>query len=142
MAPFASPSYNPYMSTAWPLQVFFDGACPLCRREMAFWRSRDHRHRLQWVDIAAPGFSAVDYGLDNTQLQRFMHARSADGQVFTGVRAFVHIWEAIPGPMTTPLRWLFKIPGVVPIAGIFYRLFARNRYRLTGRCTPETCDVK
>jgi predicted DCC family thiol-disulfide oxidoreductase YuxK len=27
------------------------------------------------------------------------------------------------------------------IAGILYRLFARNRYRISGRCTPESCRI-
>jgi predicted DCC family thiol-disulfide oxidoreductase YuxK len=72
-----------------------------------------------------------------------MHARTPDGKVFTEVRAFVKIWEALPPSLlTTPLRWLFKIPGTLALAGIFYRLFARNRYRLTGRCTPESCSIR
>jgi predicted DCC family thiol-disulfide oxidoreductase YuxK len=123
------------------LQVFYDGACPLCRREMGHFHKRDRAGKVEWVDIAQPHFRAEDYGLDPARVQQVMHARTPDGAIHTEVRAFVKIWEAIPSVGTTLLRWLLKIPGMLFLAGIAYRLFARNRYRLTGRCTPESCNI-
>jgi len=35
------------------LTVYFDGACPLCRREIAHYRSRDRAARIAFLDIAA-----------------------------------------------------------------------------------------
>jgi predicted DCC family thiol-disulfide oxidoreductase YuxK len=125
----------------WPMQVFYDGACPLCSREMAHYRKKDRLHRLETVDIAAPGFDARAYGLDPVKVQQMMHVRMADGRIFTQVRAFVKIWEAERTWWTTLLRWLLRVPGVMALAGVFYRWFARNRYRLTGRCTPESCGI-
>jgi predicted DCC family thiol-disulfide oxidoreductase YuxK len=125
----------------WPMQVFYDGACPLCSREMAHYRKHDRLHRMEMVDIAAPNFDAATYGLDPEKVQQVMHVRMADGRVFTQVRAFVKIWESQRTVWTTLLRCLLKVPGVMPLAGIFYRWFARNRYRLTGRCTPESCGL-
>jgi predicted DCC family thiol-disulfide oxidoreductase YuxK len=125
----------------WPMQVFYDGACPLCSREMAHYRKHDRHGRLETVDIAAPGFDAGKYGLDPEKVQQMMHVRMADGRVFTQVRAFVKIWEAQRTAWTTFLRYLLKVPGMMWAAGIFYRWFARNRYKLTGRCTPESCEL-
>ena len=125
------------------LQVFYDGACPLCSREMGHYRRRDVEGRVEWVDIAKVGFDAGAYGLDPARLQQVMHARTRDGKVFTEVGAFVKIWEALPPRMwTSLLRGLLKVPGMMPVAGVLYRLFARNRYRLTGRCEPETCEIR
>ncbi len=134
------------MTTAAPaggpqLQVFYDGACPLCRREMAHYGRRDRAGKIQWVDIAAADFHAAAYGLDPQRVHEVMHTRTPDGRIYTEVRSFVKIWELLPGILPRLLRWLFKVPGVVPVAGVFYRLFARNRYRLTGRCTPESCKI-
>lgn len=123
------------------LQVFYDGACPLCRREMGHYQKRDRARRIDWVDIAQPQFRAAAYGLDPARVQQVMHARTPDGAVYTEVRAFVKIWQLLPGVGTTLLRWLLMIPGMLFLAGIAYRLFARNRYRLTGRCTPESCNI-
>ena len=130
-------------SAPWPLQVFYDGQCPLCKREVGHYRKRDRYGRIEWVDIAREGFEAGAYGLEAGRVQQVMHVRTAEGQVFTEVGAFVKIWEALPaGVMTTPLRWLMKLPGMMWLAGFAYRAFARNRYRLTGRCTAESCAVK
>jgi predicted DCC family thiol-disulfide oxidoreductase YuxK len=125
------------------VQVFFDGACPICSREVKHYRARDRHGRIEWIDIANPAFHAPAYGLDPARVQQMMHARLSDGRVVTEVRAFVKIWEVLPpGLVTTPLRWLLKIPGMIAVANVFYRLFARNRYRLTGRCTPEGCSIQ
>lgn len=125
------------------LQVFYDGACPLCSREVKHYRTRDKERCIEWIDIARPGFDAAEYGLDPVRVQQVMHARGPGGKVYTEVGAFVKIWEALPpGLLTTPLRLLLRIPGMIRFANIFYRLFARNRYRLTGRCTPESCGVR
>ena len=34
------------------LTVFYDGACPLCRGQVAFWRRLDRAGRVAWVDIS------------------------------------------------------------------------------------------
>lgn len=125
----------------WPMQVYFDGACPLCSREARHWKARDKHGRIEWVDIAARDFDARAHGLDPAELQKMMHARLADGRVVTQVRAFVEIWKAIPTWWNWLLRLLLKVPGMMWVAGIFYRTFARNRYRLTGRCHDGACGL-
>lgn len=124
------------------LQVFYDGACPLCRREMGHYQVKDRRHNIDWVNIAGADFHADAYGLDPARVQQVMHARTPEGKVVTEVAAFLAIWKALPnGWIVTPLKWFFSIPGMVWVGGFFYRAFARNRYRLTGRCTAESCAL-
>ena len=127
---------------SYPLQVFYDGACPLCSREVAHYRKKDNRHHLHWIDIATPAFDARAYGLDPARITQVMHARTPDGTLYTEVTAFIQIWKALPPTLfSSTMRLLLRIPGLLPLAGIFYRLFARNRYRLTGRCTPNSCKI-
>ena len=125
--------------TSQKLQVFFDGACPLCRREARHLQARDSLHRLDWIDIANPNFDPHAFGLDPQRVHQVMHARTPDGRLYTDVSAFIQIWSAVRTPVTSFLLFLLKIPGALPIARLLYHLFARNRYRLTGRCTPEIC---
>jgi predicted DCC family thiol-disulfide oxidoreductase YuxK len=125
------------------LQVFFDGACPLCSREVRHYKKRDPHNTIEWIDIARPGFNASTFGLDSARVNEVMHARSPDGTVSTEVAAFVKVWEALPAAFfTTLLRYLLKIPGMMVVANFIYRRWAKNRYRLTGRCTPESCDLR
>ena len=138
-----TPSYKaPMQSASSQLQVFFDGACPLCSREVRHYDKLDRHDRIQWVDIAAPTFNAPDYGLDPARVQMAMHARTPQGTIVTGVEAFIHIWRALPRSLFTAfMLTLLKIPGMMWCARQFYRRFAKNRYRLTGRCTPESCSI-
>ena len=124
------------------LQVFFDGACPICTREVRHYSRRDRDNQIKWIDIAAPAFKAADYGLDPAAIHKAMHARTAEGRVYAGVDAFIQIWRAIPHSFFASFALLLlRIPGMMSIARLFYHWFARNRYRLTGRCTPEGCAI-
>lgn len=127
----------------WPLKVFYDGACPVCTRAMMVYRRRDALAHIEWIDVTRPGFDAAAYGLDAGKLRRAMHAITPDRRIFTRTAAFVKIWEALPPTGGRRfLRALFAIPGMIAVANLFYRAFARNRYRLTGRCTPQSCNTQ
>ena len=124
----------------WPAVVFYDGQCPLCSREVAVYRRRDRENHLRFVDIAAPGFDAVRHGLDPLRVQEVMHVQTANGVVHTEVEAFIVIWQALPPSLLTRTAiMVLRAPGMMMLAGVLYRAFARNRYRLTGRCTPTSC---
>jgi predicted DCC family thiol-disulfide oxidoreductase YuxK len=46
----------------WHVEVFFDGDCPLCLREIKLLRWLDRKGRIRFTDIAAPDFQATDFG--------------------------------------------------------------------------------
>lgn len=39
------------------------------------------------------------------------------------------------------LVWPTRLPGITHAMDFGYHIFAKNRLRLTGRCTTETCEV-
>jgi predicted DCC family thiol-disulfide oxidoreductase YuxK len=49
--------------------MLYDGACPLCMREVDFLRGRDAgRGKIDFVDIAAPSYTAeANYGITYQQ---------------------------------------------------------------------------
>ena len=50
-------------------EVFFDGACPLCRREIEMLQRLDRgRGRIRFTDIAAPDFDAYAIGRTPAEL--------------------------------------------------------------------------
>ena len=123
-----------------PLRIFFDGQCPLCSREVQHYLTRDPQHNLMAIDIAAPDFNPQSYGLDPGAVHAVMHAIDAAGNIYTRVDAFLAIWQGVTP--STPIRLaqtLIAIPFLRKIADVAYITFARNRYRLTGRCTPQSC---
>lgn len=119
-------------------EVFFDGDCPLCRREIALLRRLDRRGAIRFTDIAAPGFDASDVGLAHADLMASIHGRTADGAIVEGVEVFRRLYAAVGfGPLVA----LSRVPPIGWLLDAGYRWFAKNRLRLTGRCDDGTCRV-
>lgn len=116
---------NSSAMASYPLTVFYDGACPLCRAEIKAYQNADGHNRVLWLD--ANTCSEQDFGADLNRgeaLQKF-HVRRPDGSTVSGAKAFVEIWEALPR-----WRWLARIGRVplVPIVlDIAYALFLKLR---------------
>ncbi|GGY72682.1 thiol-disulfide oxidoreductase DCC family protein [Marinobacter zhanjiangensis] len=112
--------------------LFYDGQCPLCRREVNTLR-RLERGGLGFVDIhrqpddgpLAPGREA---------LLRRLHLVTADGTWHIGLDATVRAWSHTPaGWLFRPLTWpLFR-----PLAQVVYERWADRRYRRRYAC--ESC---
>ena len=84
-----------------PLTIFYDGGCPLCAREIAFYRRR-----------AGAGF----------------HVMTADGRVHQGGRAFARLWCALPAFRL--FGWLGLLPPVAWALDRGYDYFLPLRPRL------------
>jgi predicted DCC family thiol-disulfide oxidoreductase YuxK len=125
-------------TAAFDLELFYDGACPLCRREVRLLRARDRRQRLRFVDISAEGFDAASVGVTWARMMDRIHGRLPDGTLVEGVEVFRRAYASIGfGPLVA----LTRLPGVAQLLDVAYRVFARNRLRLTGRCVEGACVV-
>lgn len=113
--------------------LFYDGQCPLCRREIATLQ-RPERGNLSFVDIhrqpedgpLAPGREA---------LLRRLHLVTAEGIWYTGLEATIRAWSH------TPLGWLFRPLGwplLRPVANALYSRWADRRYQRRYDCS--TCQ--
>jgi len=69
--------------------VFFDGGCPLCRREVAHYRFLDRRNRVGWIDISRAADLLLQYGIDRGAAMRRLHALDERGRVVSGVSEVV-----------------------------------------------------
>ena len=117
--------------------VFYDGGCPLCRREIAHYRRIDREQRLRWVDAPGePGILAT-HGLSLDEAMAELHVLDATGNWQRGIDAFLVIWQQLP-----VYRWLAKlvrIPGLRPTLVFLYHHFAAWRYR--HRCETGGCST-
>lgn len=133
--PLSAGSSSP---ASWAVEVFFDGDCPLCRREIAMLQRRDRRGRIRFTNIAAPGFDASALGVDQATLMERIHGRLPDGHLIEGVEVFRALYAAVGfGGLVAVSR----APGVSTLLDLAYEVFARNRLRLTGRCPDGSCAV-
>ena len=103
------------------LLVWYDGACPLCRREIALMRRLDHRHAIEFSDVSVEGAACP---LDRALLLARFHARE-DGRVLSGAAAFAAMWRAIP--WLRPLGLAARVPFVLTALEQLYVVFLRYR---------------
>tara|TARA_B100000674_G_C37598369_1_gene804106 strand:+ start:274 stop:675 length:402 start_codon:yes stop_codon:yes gene_type:complete len=115
-------------------EVFFDGDCPLCVREIQMIRAMDRKGRIQFTDIAAPDFRASDYGKTQEEFMARIQGRGAQGEWLEGVEVFRRLYTAVG---LGPLVMLTRLPGLSQLLDVGYVWFAKNRLRLTGRCDSE-----
>ena len=122
---------------AFDVEVFFDGDCPLCMREIAMLRRLDRRDRIRFTDIAEHGFDAAALGRSMAELMDRIHGRLPDGSWIEGVEVFRRLYTAVGlGALVAPTR----LPGVSHALDAAYRVFAKNRLKWTGRC-DATCAL-
>ncbi|MBN3726538.1 thiol-disulfide oxidoreductase DCC family protein [Burkholderia sp. Ac-20379] len=128
------------------LELYFDGRCALCVKEVQRLERRDSRRRLAFVDIAAPGFDPAPLGVDLAALNREMHSRTAEGRVLVGIDSLVAAYTLTGRGWAV---WPMRVPGLRPMLAGAYRLLARNRYRLSrrlggqaaGECESGVCSI-
>lgn len=141
---FAAAPGSPGRDSAFPgrgvsefdVEVFFDGQCPLCAREIGMLRRLDKRERIRFVDIAAPGFDAGTAGLSREALMERIHARLPDGSIVEGVEVFRRLYTTVGFARLVALT---RLPRVARLLDLGYGWFAANRLRLTGRCKDGAC---
>lgn len=127
---------NPSMN--WQVEVFFDGECPLCMREIRMLRWMDRRQRIRFTDISTDKFLPDQFDRSMQDFMDEIHGRLPDGQWITGVEVFRRLYAAVGlGPLVS----LTRLPGISHGLEAGYQVFAKNRLRLTGRCDTSSCDV-
>jgi predicted DCC family thiol-disulfide oxidoreductase YuxK len=121
------------------VEVFYDGDCPLCRREIAALRRMDRKHKVRFTNIASADFRAEDYGVSLDKFMSEIHGRLPDGSWVRGVEVFRRLYTAVGWNSLVRLSRLPIIAGFLDHA---YRLFAKNRLKWTGRCTPNRANCR
>lgn len=113
--------------------LFFDGACPLCRREIALMRRLDRRGRLAFENVADDD-APISCPIDRRELLAKFHARLPNGEIVSGARAFCEAYGVVPYlswakalGRFTPSRWLLDrlYLGFLRIRPTIQRLVAR-----------------
>ena len=105
--------------------VWYDGACPLCRREIALMRRLDRREAIDFVDVSEGQPESCPVSQQDL-LARF-HVKE-NGRVLSGAAGFAAMWRAIP--MLRPLGELERLPLIGRLFERFYVVFLRFRPRL------------
>ena len=105
--------------------VWYDGACPLCIREIALMRRLDERRAINFVDVAREGVACP---VDRKLLLARFHAQETGGSVVSGAAAFAAMWRAIP--LLRPIGLIARNALVLSMLERMYLTFLKIRPRL------------
>lgn len=123
--PVMQPAEIPHNNTSSrAVTVWYDGACPLCLREIALMRRLDRRGAIAFVDVSTPDSVCP---IDRRDLLARFHARE-NGVMLSGAAAFAAMWRAIPA--LKPLGWAARNRVVLGALEWLYLRFLVLRPRL------------
>ncbi|RDH43536.1 thiol-disulfide oxidoreductase DCC family protein [Zooshikella ganghwensis] len=129
------------MGQSIPLTLFYDGACPFCMREIAWLRQHNDKKFLSFVDISEASFNANDYGLNNDEVNKVLHAQWASGETLRGMEVTRAVYNLIG------LGWLVNFTGWPVFNCVFdklYMSFAKRRILLGSifsASTNKSCSI-
>lgn len=117
-------------------QIYYDGKCGLCSREINYYRDRDKNHSIEWIDVTSEPECLQQDGISLATALKHMHARRDDGRLVKGVDAFIAIWQHIPGWQT--VARLAALPVIRQCLDVGYELFAWFRFKSYRHCRVST----
>lgn len=114
--------------------VFFDGNCPLCIREIDFYRRQRGADAILWIDLAQAPNETVAPGLSCQAALAKFHVQTRSGELLQGGTAFAALWQELPKFKTigniarrAPFRWVLNLgyTAFLPLRPALQRLAGR-----------------
>ncbi len=119
------------------IAVYYNSACPVCRRGIEWQQGQMAACEIEWIDVhrSSDAMSQIHADLDITDLESVRerwHVRDAQGRVLVGADAVVFMMGR-----TRKQRWLWRFAGdtslgssvIRPAMRWAYDAFARVLYR-------------
>ena len=103
------------------LSVFYDGRCSLCDREIAFYRRHAKANTVVWLNIWNQESALAAAGLTQAQCLQKLHLLDEQGQLHSGVDAFVLLWQTVP--QLGGLATLARFAPLRGLLGLGYNVF-------------------
>lgn len=115
------------------LRVFYDGACPLCRRERARYErlARSAGDEIDWFDINGRDEELKRLGIDPQKALTELHVEDDKHRVHRELDAYILLMQRVP--RLRPLAWLIGLPLVRPCLARLYHWSVQRRLARQGR---------
>lgn len=152
------------MNIAYPLRIYYDASCPLCRTEMHTLKRYDIKQRLELVDCSPEDFSdefSVNAGYQRAEMMKLIHARDAQGQWLIGVAVFEAaygatgiigmekiwanrflrpLWDRIYPWIADNRMFLSKL-GLAKMFGVIVNRAAKKAAAKSQACANDMCEL-
>ncbi len=115
------------------ITVYYDDQCPLCTREINFYKRKIEPKDAHWEAISNINEEKIDSGKALEKL----HVSDSNGNLFVGTDAFIEIWARIP--QLNKIAKVMKIPIFKIFLEIGYEIFLILRKHTWRR---QSCTKK
>ena len=115
------------------ITVYYDDQCPLCTREINFYKRKIEPKDAHWEAISNINEEKIDKGKALEKL----HVSDSNGNLFVGTDAFIEIWARIP--QLNKIAKVMKIPILKIFLEIGYEIFLILRKHTWRR---QSCTKK
>lgn len=120
------------------VRVWYDGACPLCQREIALLHKWDKNRAIEFINIAAADSQSL-CPIDRAHMLARFHAEE-NGVLLSGAAAFAAMWRAIP--RLKPLGLVARVPFILHALEWLYGKFLRHRPKIIRWLKLEKATVQ
>ena len=111
--------------TSQTLTVFFDGSCPICSKEIDFYKMRAGADEVSWVDVSDEKIPIPIQTRSRDELMARFHVLSSNGKLVSGGAAFAELWASLPAFKI--LGKFFKLPILRFLIDFGYDIFLTLR---------------
>lgn len=123
--------------------VFYDGACPLCRREINHYKKLSSKQdsQIEWIDISKSRLELEKEGIKYADAMKLIHIKDGSGVHRVGIEAIFTLWDSLPYYRQLS-RLLQRATFIHSFLDKAYAFFARHRMKIPGRKKnqPNACE--
>ncbi|RTR02448.1 thiol-disulfide oxidoreductase DCC family protein [Halomonas nitroreducens] len=114
------------------VKVYYDAACPICRRERRrYERLAGGAPGVAWIDVTRHAARLRERGIDPRDALRSLYVEDERGRLCNGLDAYILLMRRVP--VLRPLAWVIGLPGLKPLLAWGYRHWVRRRLARQGR---------
>ena len=114
------------------IDVFYDGKCGLCNKEITYYRRIAKDGVFNGLDIATDPTPLKAHNFSQSEALRRLHVRDAKGQWHIGADAFIIIWRQLS--YWKMLAGVVALPGIRQMAKWGYNRLANYRFSRLSHC--------
>jgi predicted DCC family thiol-disulfide oxidoreductase YuxK len=114
------------------LTVYYDGACPKCRRDRETYErlSGPAGEQVCWFDITGQESQLRELGIDPAKALSELHVRDDDGRIVSELDAYILLMRKVA--LLKPAAWLIGLPLIRPLLAKLYHCQVNRRLRRRG----------
>lgn len=114
------------------LTVYYDGACPKCRRDRETYEklSGSSAGQICWFDITGHDSQLYKLGIDPQKALSELHVRDTNGRIVSELDAYILLMHKVA--VLKPIAWLISLPVIRLFLAKLYHWQVNRRLHQRG----------